>query len=97
MTERTEQFEAAERALKTWRNGMKYLGDPDPGASDPDEVYAEAHKITELLVSAGIAYDTLGVMSPEREEIIRQAIAHEDAEAAERTGWEEMDLSGDDY
>jgi hypothetical protein len=79
----------AEAALTKWRDGMRYLGDPDPGASDPREVNRAAHVLTELLISTGITYEMLGVPPAERDEIIRQSLAHEDDERAEDEGWPE--------
>ena len=83
--------QSVQAALETWRNGVKYLGDSDAGASDPQEVWASAHRVVKLATAAGVSLQDLGVDVTERKLLTSHTLAHEDAEASEERGWSDID------
>lgn len=83
--------QTAAAALGRWRDGEKYMDDPDSGASDPFEVYWAAHRVCELAKAEGRSYEELGVSVEERQTLIAHILAHEETEAQEDAGWPEAE------
>jgi hypothetical protein len=48
MQEETQEPKNAQEALEKWERSKQYLGDTDPRAPGPQEIYADARRVIEF-------------------------------------------------
>ena len=67
-----------QEALEIWKRGDKYLDDPDPGRSDPHEVFADANRVIQLAKMENVALEDLVPDQVKRERLLEHAKAFND-------------------
>src|SRR3989344_6430159 len=85
------QPKTAQEALEIWKAGDKYLGDTDPGGSDPDEVFAAANRTIQLAKIEDIPLEQLAPDAATRQRLEDHAAEFDKIETAEEEGWASMD------
>lgn len=81
--------QTALEVLERWRRGNKYLGDPDPGASEPESVYEDAALFLQLAREEKLDVEVLVPDEKERKELRSHVAILDEILREEHDGWPE--------